>query len=623
MNHCRVEIPNESQQVLLVGVSDGKLTACTVTDQDGNNIICNLHSEQVGNQYYNLAHNTSKIGRTLTSFERQWGEVFGLEPGKQYTITCTAEPDEQNSQPKYSVYLVTANQNDYQLKTEEKEPYLTWPQYVSYDLVSDGTNPDGKTKYVEIRKVAITDSCTLTLPNSENNNSDTKYIVSYDVRYSYPVQTSYAPVKCNGYTNTLLTAEYLANHQDEFGYEFTDKDSESTIYYIGINIEGATPFEGTLPDPEPGPGPGPEPEPEPDIPDPLAPPTDYMLQPSDDVPDPITYPPSAWYHAEDLGQTHTTPTPDLDYIDFWFNGQNAHSFGLYRVSDGNRYNEYLASSINDVTIDIPGRDGQLWFTSRYQPRKFSISYAFDNLRDSDIRAIKRWLNKDAYGELVFTETPALAYSVKVTGQPTFNFIPFNTWDRNGEQNRYRGEGKIEFTAYYPFAHTPRAYNGYGGDNGMMNSWQAYYWHQEPNITIPDLKAQHYACYSLGLPASSQGYFQSSETDPWFFLRNFGDLDMPITLNLNPSASITNLTIRDDNDNLVNQLVILPHTEELIWDSGTGLIYGIDTHKVYNGLCVRGNTIMAIPPRDKHDYYSFRFTPGTVHTSSSEWRFWYY
>ena len=53
-------------------------------------------------------------------------------------------------------------------------------------------------------------------------------------------------------------------------------------------------------------------------------------------------------------------------------------------------------------------------------------------------------------ELSFDERPYIVYDAKVTGTPTLKFICF---DENG-QRIYKGEGTVQFTAYYPYGHTP-------------------------------------------------------------------------------------------------------------------------------------------------------------------------
>jgi hypothetical protein len=65
--------------------------------------------------------------------------------------------------------------------------------------------------------------------------------------------------------------------------------------------------------------------------------------------------------------------------------------------------------------------------------------------------MKIWLDGREVGDLWFAEAPYRVYSAKVTGQPKLSVIPFPdpTWGRI-----YKGEGTIEFTCYYPYAHTP-------------------------------------------------------------------------------------------------------------------------------------------------------------------------
>jgi phage-related protein len=54
------------------------------------------------------------------------------------------------------------------------------------------------------------------------------------------------------------------------------------------------------------------------------------------------------------------------------------------------------------------------------------------------------------GDLWFEEEPYKVYSAKVTGQPSIKVIPFD----GTSEREYRGEGSIQFTAYWPYAHTP-------------------------------------------------------------------------------------------------------------------------------------------------------------------------
>jgi phage-related protein len=60
--------------------------------------------------------------------------------------------------------------------------------------------------------------------------------------------------------------------------------------------------------------------------------------------------------------------------------------------------------------------------------------------------------------LIFDEYPYKTYSAKVTGQASLKHIVFEL-----EEGRvYRGEGTIQFTCYYPYAHSTHTDKMLGG-----------------------------------------------------------------------------------------------------------------------------------------------------------------
>ena len=62
-------------------------------------------------------------------------------------------------------------------------------------------------------------------------------------------------------------------------------------------------------------------------------------------------------------------TRDYDFIGITFDGKHSiDDFGIYRTSDGNRYNENIIPPFNDKTADIPGGDGQYYFYTLHKPR---------------------------------------------------------------------------------------------------------------------------------------------------------------------------------------------------------------------------------------------------------------
>lgn len=141
----------------------------------------------------------------------------------------------------------------------------------------------------------------------------------------------------------------------------------------------------------------------------------------------------------------------MDFIGFTYNGKHSfNDFGIYRTSEGSRYNDNLVPSMTDKTVDIPGGDGQYYFYTTHKNRQFSIPIAFDGLTEIKYREMRQWLDGKAIHDLIFDEAPYKVYSAKVTGTPSLKTLCF---EKEGKRI-YKGEGTIQFTCYYPYAHTP-------------------------------------------------------------------------------------------------------------------------------------------------------------------------
>lgn len=137
-----------------------------------------------------------------------------------------------------------------------------------------------------------------------------------------------------------------------------------------------------------------------------------------------------------------------DYIGFTFNGVHSSDLGIMRVSDGSRYNDSLLPTIQDKTVQTPGRDGTYFFGSYYTQRIFNISFVFDALTEEQLVRIQTLFGDKKIHDLIFDEMPYKAYQVKVTGSATIKYVPFGI----GATNRiYKGEGSVQFTAYDPYA----------------------------------------------------------------------------------------------------------------------------------------------------------------------------
>ena len=139
---------------------------------------------------------------------------------------------------------------------------------------------------------------------------------------------------------------------------------------------------------------------------------------------------------------------DGDFIGFSFDDVHSSDLGVLRVSDGSRYNEYLLPTSQDVTVQVPGGDGTYYFGSYYTGKPFPISIAFDSLTEKQLRKLRQTFTLKKIGRLVFDEAPYKYYMAKVVSQPQLKYICFG---RPGEPRVYKGEGTIQFMAYYPYA----------------------------------------------------------------------------------------------------------------------------------------------------------------------------
>lgn len=235
-------------------------------------------------------------------------------------------------------------------------------------------------------------------------------------------------------------------------------------------------------------------------------------------------------------------TRDYDFIGFTYGGKHSiDDFGIYRTSDGSRYNDSLIPPLTDKTADIPGGDGQYYFNSHYKPRQFSIPIAFDSLTEAQYQQVRKWLNGKEIKELVFDERPYRVYSAKVTGTPQLKTICF---DESGERI-YKGEGTIQFTCYYPFAHTPNLTKS-GKDGRSID-----------NYLEDDYPTKEQWQLASGLTKHKDG-------------DNPGDLEAPFVI-----KTKADLTIKANERLKVGSLeiTILEEAKNLVWDSKTGLVTG--------------------------------------------------
>ena len=192
--------------------------------------------------------------------------------------------------------------------------------------------------------------------------------------------------------------------------------------------------------------------------------------------------------------------PHEPFLDFKFGDHYASDYGLVRTSNGSRYNNNLLPTLTEKNAEIPGGDGTYYFNTFYKQRQFTIDFAYDSLTETNLRALRNWLNGKEIHDLIFAEWPDRAYKAKVTGAPSLKFIPFDeVIDRPQSHNVmpkskggsdqtqviYKGEGSVQFTCYDPYAYSLISYDESTTPGGDVNpTFETYMTGSTRSIVCP-------------------------------------------------------------------------------------------------------------------------------------------
>ena len=284
----------------------------------------------------------------------------------------------------------------------------------------------------------------------------------------------------------------------------------------------------------------------------------------------------------------------MDFLGFTFNGKHSYlDLGVLRTIN-DRMQHSLSPDMNDITADNPGGEGMYYFGSRHKSRKFSIDFAFDHLTEQQMRDWKRFCSNKELSDLIFDEEPYKVYTAKITGAPILKTIPFN---ENGERI-YKGEGTLEFTCYWPYAHTPDentkvstrlfANGKFDADGKLLDNYLDFL----------------YATKSQWSPTSGITTHTAG--------MNPGDVPAPFVYSLDGEVKEeTEITIDD------LKITIGQDTYNLKWDSKTGIVSGTtssDPASLRKPIVYSGNSLGGIPVGG---------TTTLPQTGTLTYHYWYY
>ena len=136
-----------------------------------------------------------------------------------------------------------------------------------------------------------------------------------------------------------------------------------------------------------------------------------------------------------------------DFLGFQLGNDHSYGLNITRVSTNDRYQDMLLPQFTDAVVQVPGGDGTYYWDTYYTQKPFTIEFAFDDLRDEDLRKLRQMFSTKGVKPLVFDEFPYKKYMVKSAQPPQLRYICFD----HKEFRIYKGEGTVQLVAYYPFA----------------------------------------------------------------------------------------------------------------------------------------------------------------------------
>ena len=155
-----------------------------------------------------------------------------------------------------------------------------------------------------------------------------------------------------------------------------------------------------------------------------------------------------------------------DFLGFSLGKEHSYNINITRISSNDRYQDILLPNFTDSTVQVPGGDGTYYFDTYYTQKPITIDFAFDELYDEDLRKLRQMFSIKGIQPLIFDEFPYKQYMVKCVQPPQLKYLCFDYQERR----IYKGEGSVQFVAYYPFAFgvvTPNV--NYNLNGGIINN----------------------------------------------------------------------------------------------------------------------------------------------------------
>lgn len=308
-----------------------------------------------------------------------------------------------------------------------------------------------------------------------------------------------------------------------------------------------------------------------------------------------------------------------DFLGFTYNGIHSSDLGIIRTSQSNRYTTNLSPSFTDQTNKLTGMDGTNFFGSTHTSQPIPISFAFDDLTESQLRRLRQLFSDKELHTLILDEYPYKVYTVKPSMPPQLSYLCFDelefgqtspelymrslyepSLNAEGRVRHYKGEGSVQFIAYQPMAVSRFKYlDQYvptnipeWGDFNYENRGDMYANLIQWKDSVPLINSYSTNSYnSIDFQIDSPATNGTTEIRTWVY--NPGDKETNFIFKVYFSTPLSSdLTIElDDTTKIPSQLAQITINKDITLATGDAgiaidtelhLIRGIDSNGQYTG-----------------------------------------
>lgn len=226
----------------------------------------------------------------------------------------------------------------------------------------------------------------------------------------------------------------------------------------------------------------------------------------------------------------------LKFTDLKFGDKWASEMNLVAVSTPDRYSSSLTPIFSDQTLNVNGKDGTYYWGTNKQSKSWNVNFAFNNITDSQLKKIVKWLDPKKIDKLIFNQEPFRYCVAKVADAPQFTYVPFETEVTENEitinRTVYKGELVVNFISFSTNSFAVDNYyeNIDIGPNSEkstgINGWT------ERSCLLGYSGDEQYETKNIKIGNSTLDTINTTDT---LYIVNSGDIDAPLTV----SFSLTN------------------------------------------------------------------------------------